>query len=172
MRGDLAKLLSDATRDEVDYVFGDSIKSLAQDSDGVTAVFRSGDTGRFDLVIGADGLHSNVRRLAFRPESDFLDYKGYYFAFGNTDAALGVNRTITMFNTPGEDGRDLPLGSGLPGAGAGRALSRRRVRRTCGPPGRPTGAAGGTGAHAARPQSAPQRAGRRRDAPRRLINKA
>lgn len=102
MRGDLVKILYDVTKDEVDYVFGDSIKSLEQDSDGVTVAFRSGRTDRFDLVIGADGLHSNVRRLAFGPESQFLDYKGYYFAFGNADAALGVDRTITMFNTPGK----------------------------------------------------------------------
>jgi 2-polyprenyl-6-methoxyphenol hydroxylase-like FAD-dependent oxidoreductase len=102
MRGDLVKILYDVTKDDVDYVFGDSIKSLAQDSDEVTVTFQSGDTGRFDLVIGADGLHSNVRRLAFGPESEFLDYKGYYFAFGNAEAALGADRTITMFNTPGK----------------------------------------------------------------------
>ncbi|MET7464802.1 FAD-dependent monooxygenase [Nonomuraea sp. NPDC005501] len=102
MRGDLVKILYDVTKDDVDYVFGDSIKSLAQDPDGVTVAFQGGGTGRFDLVIGADGLHSNVRRLAFGPESQFLDYKGYYFAFGNADAALGADRTITMFNTPGK----------------------------------------------------------------------
>ncbi|WP_433418025.1 FAD-dependent monooxygenase [Microtetraspora malaysiensis] len=102
MRGDLVKILYGVTEDDVDYVFGDSIKSLAQDSAGVTVAFQSGDAGRFDLVIGADGLHSNVRRLAFGPESEFLDYKGYYFAFGNADAALGVDRTITMFNRPGK----------------------------------------------------------------------
>ncbi|GAA4630552.1 FAD-dependent monooxygenase [Actinoallomurus vinaceus] len=102
MRGDLVKVLYDVTKDDVDYVFGDSIKSLTQDSDGVTVAFQSGGTDRFDLVVGADGLHSNVRRLAFGPESEFLDYKGYYFGFGNADAALGVDRTITMFNTPGK----------------------------------------------------------------------
>jgi 2-polyprenyl-6-methoxyphenol hydroxylase-like FAD-dependent oxidoreductase len=102
MRGDLVKILYDVTKDDVDYIFGDSIKTLAQDSDGVTVAFQSGGTDRFDLVIGADGLHSNVRRLAFGPESAFLDYKGYYFAFGNADATLGADRTITMFNTPGK----------------------------------------------------------------------
>ena len=102
MRGDLVKMLYAVTKDDVEYVFGDSIKSLTQDSYGVTAAFRSGGTGRFDLVIGADGLHSNVRRLAFGPESEFLDYKGYYFAFGNAEAELGADRTITMFNTPGK----------------------------------------------------------------------
>ena len=101
MRGDLVTMLHDVTRDDVDHIFGDSMDGLTQDSDGVTVTFRSGRTGRFGLVIGADGLHSNVRRLAFGPEAEFLDYKGYYAAFGDADASLGADRAVTMFNTPG-----------------------------------------------------------------------
>ncbi len=100
MRGDLVEILADLTEDRADYRFGDSIATLAQDADGVTVDFAGGDTERFDLVIGADGLHSHVRRLAFGPESDFLDYMGYYAAFGNAEAGLGADRTVTMFNTP------------------------------------------------------------------------
>jgi 2-polyprenyl-6-methoxyphenol hydroxylase-like FAD-dependent oxidoreductase len=99
MRGDLAALLREVT--DVEYLFGDSIQRLEQDADGVTVSFDQAGTRRFDLVIGADGLHSTVRRLAFGPESRFLRHKDHYFAFANTDASLGENRWVTMYNQPG-----------------------------------------------------------------------
>jgi 2-polyprenyl-6-methoxyphenol hydroxylase-like FAD-dependent oxidoreductase len=102
MRGDLVALLHQATDMGVEYLFGDSIRSLTQDDDGVTVIFEHADSRRFDLVIGADGLHSNVRRLAFGPEPQFLRYKDHYFAFANADATLSENRWVTMYNQPGK----------------------------------------------------------------------
>jgi 2-polyprenyl-6-methoxyphenol hydroxylase-like FAD-dependent oxidoreductase len=55
MRGDLAAILYEATKDDVEYVFGDSIRTMDQDDDGVTVTFEHGPTRRFDLVVGADG---------------------------------------------------------------------------------------------------------------------
>lgn len=102
MRGGLVALLHEATDPGVEYVFGDSIRHLEQDGDGVTVAFDHADSRRFDLVIGADGLHSNVRRLAFGPEARHVRHKDHYFAFANTDAALGENRLVTMYNLPGK----------------------------------------------------------------------
>jgi 2-polyprenyl-6-methoxyphenol hydroxylase-like FAD-dependent oxidoreductase len=102
MRGDLVALLHQVTDTQVEYLFGDSIRSLAQDDDGVTVTFEHAGSRRFDMVIGADGLHSNVRRLAFGPEAQFLRYKDHYFAFADTDATLGENRWVTMYNQPGK----------------------------------------------------------------------
>jgi 2-polyprenyl-6-methoxyphenol hydroxylase-like FAD-dependent oxidoreductase len=102
MRGDLVALLHQATDTGVEYLFGDSIRSLAQGDDGVTVTFEHAGSRRFDLVIGADGLHSNVRRLAFGPEARFLRYKDHYFAFADADATLGENRWVTMYNQPGK----------------------------------------------------------------------
>lgn len=65
LRGDLAQVLYDATRDDVEYVFGDSVTELAQDEAGVDVVFERLAPRRFDLVVGADGLGSIVRRLVF-----------------------------------------------------------------------------------------------------------
>ena len=101
MRGDLVPLLREAAGDGVEYVFGDSVTALRQSEDGVDVTFERGPARRFGLVIGADGLHSNVRRLAFGPESRFLQYKGHCFAFADADAALGEDRWVTMYNLPG-----------------------------------------------------------------------
>src|SRR4051794_28762167 len=53
MRGKLAAILYDASRLDVQYVFGDSISTMVEESDGVDVTFEHGPSGRFDLVIGA-----------------------------------------------------------------------------------------------------------------------
>ncbi|MEV0348363.1 FAD-dependent monooxygenase [Nonomuraea sp. NPDC050680] len=100
MRGDLVALLHEVT--DAEYLFGDSILGLQQDDDGVTVTFEHAPARRFDLVVGADGMHSNVRRLAFGAEEQFVQFKDHYFAFADTDASLGEDRWVTMFNTPGK----------------------------------------------------------------------
>ncbi|MEV6387413.1 FAD-dependent monooxygenase [Nocardia xishanensis] len=99
MRGDLVALLREVT--DVDYLFGDSIRTMEQDDDGVTVTFEHAHARRFDLVVGADGLHSHVRRLTFGPEDEFLRFEDHYFAFADAEASLGEDRWVTMFNTPG-----------------------------------------------------------------------
>ncbi|MFC4122144.1 FAD-dependent monooxygenase [Nonomuraea zeae] len=102
MRGDLVALLHEAAGSGVEHVFGDSIRALTQDADGVSVSFESGGTRRFDLVVAADGPHSAVRRLAFGPPERFVRHMGHYFAFANADSALGQDRRVTMYNVPGK----------------------------------------------------------------------
>jgi 2-polyprenyl-6-methoxyphenol hydroxylase-like FAD-dependent oxidoreductase len=102
MRGDLARILYDATREEVEYRFGDSIRAMRQDSDGVSVTFHSVDERRFDLVVGADGLHSAVRRLEFGAEKRFLRHLGYYVAVATVPSELGPNRRVVLYNAPGK----------------------------------------------------------------------
>jgi 2-polyprenyl-6-methoxyphenol hydroxylase-like FAD-dependent oxidoreductase len=80
MRGELATILHYATRDDVEYVFAEGIRRLTQHNDGVDSEFEHATARRFDLVIGADGLHSAVRRLTFGDESQFCRYLGGYLA--------------------------------------------------------------------------------------------
>lgn len=101
MRGDLAVILHQATAGRVEYIFGDSVQTLDQDADGVLVAFESGGSRRFDLVVGADGIHSTVRRLAFGPESRFARYLNHYAAFAEADPALGESRWVTAYNEPG-----------------------------------------------------------------------
>lgn len=102
MRGDLVRLLHEAGGSGVEHLFGTAVQGIEQDDDGVTVSFDRGVSRRFDLVVGADGLHSTVRRLAFGPESGFVRHMGHYFAFAKTDAALGEDRHVTMYNLPGK----------------------------------------------------------------------
>jgi 2-polyprenyl-6-methoxyphenol hydroxylase-like FAD-dependent oxidoreductase len=102
MRGDLVALLHEAAGSEVEYVFGDSIRGLAQDEHGVDVSFERAADRRFDWVIGADGTHSTVRRLAFGPEAQFVRHKDHYFAFANADGRLAEDRWVTMYNLPGK----------------------------------------------------------------------
>src|SRR3954452_17633442 len=81
LRGDLSQVLYDDTRDAVDYVFGDRIAELTQDADGVDVTFASGDRRRFDLVVGADGLHSALRATVFGPREEFVRHLGLVLAF-------------------------------------------------------------------------------------------
>jgi 2-polyprenyl-6-methoxyphenol hydroxylase-like FAD-dependent oxidoreductase len=71
LRGDLVRILYEATRDDVEYIFDDSITSIAESDQGAQVTFERSAPRTFDLVVGADGLHSNVRRLAFGDEAQF-----------------------------------------------------------------------------------------------------
>jgi 2-polyprenyl-6-methoxyphenol hydroxylase-like FAD-dependent oxidoreductase len=103
MRGDLARILYELTKDEVEYRFGDSIQALKQDEEGVDVTFEQGGSRRFDLVVGADGLHSNVRTLVFGDEAQFEHYFGYHFGVFTTDNYLGLDEAcMQMYNVPGK----------------------------------------------------------------------
>src|ERR1700748_2844840 len=71
LRGDLSQVLYEDTRDGVEYIFGDRIAELTQDADGVNVTFAGGGRRRFDLVVGADGLHSALRAVVFGPHEGF-----------------------------------------------------------------------------------------------------
>jgi 2-polyprenyl-6-methoxyphenol hydroxylase-like FAD-dependent oxidoreductase len=99
LRGELTRILYGATRDTAEYVFGDSIASLHDDGTGVDVVFESGTQRRFDLVIGADGLHSNVRRLVFGPEEPLHRPLGGYLAVFSMPDVFGLgNHTLSHFS--------------------------------------------------------------------------
>jgi 2-polyprenyl-6-methoxyphenol hydroxylase-like FAD-dependent oxidoreductase len=85
LRSDLANRIDDALDGNVRTVFGDTVVSLQQDEAGVLVEFLSGQVERFDLVFGAGGLHSPIRRLLFGAETSFENYLGYYTASYSAD---------------------------------------------------------------------------------------
>ncbi|BDT97681.1 MULTISPECIES: FAD-dependent monooxygenase [Nocardia] len=80
LRGDLSEIIYRRTADHCEYLFGDSITALTDTAAGVHVEFEHAPARTFDLVFGADGIHSRVRRLAFGPERDFVKHLGYYYA--------------------------------------------------------------------------------------------
>ena len=94
LRGDLSQVLYDDTRDGVEYVFGDRIAELTQDADGVDVVFAGGDRRRFDLVVGADGLHSALRAMVFGPRERFVRHLGLVLAFYSVPNEFGLDRWL------------------------------------------------------------------------------
>ena len=75
-RGDLAAAIYATIEHDVETIFGDSITAITEHPDGVSVRFAQATTREFDLVLGADGLHSDVRRLTFGPASDVEHYLG------------------------------------------------------------------------------------------------
>ncbi|HEV2457259.1 MAG TPA: FAD-dependent monooxygenase [Ktedonobacterales bacterium] len=109
LRGDLVRILYSATRDDVSYIFDDSITTIEQGQDGVRVTFEHGDQRVFALVVGADGLHSNVRALAFGAESAFVRDLGAYVATFTALNPLTLDDWELMYSTPGKTVGLYPL---------------------------------------------------------------
>ncbi|OZM77855.1 FAD-dependent monooxygenase [Pseudonocardia sp. MH-G8] len=100
-RGDLADCLYDLARDKVEFLFNDSIATLDDRGDHVDVTFDSGTRRTFDLVIGADGLHSNTRSLVFGPEERFHRYLGFCFAGFTLPNDADLAHEGVLWNVPG-----------------------------------------------------------------------
>jgi 2-polyprenyl-6-methoxyphenol hydroxylase-like FAD-dependent oxidoreductase len=99
-RGDLAEILYERTAPHCEYLFGDTITSLTETPDGVEVTFAHAAPRRFDLVVGADGIHSNVRRLVFGPEHDYVEHLGHYYALAELGEEVADGDAV-MYNEPG-----------------------------------------------------------------------
>lgn len=101
-RGELSALMYERTRDlpNVTYRFGDSIETLTESAAHVDVTFEQAPPARFDLVVGADGLHSHTRRLVFGDESRFLHHLGFYVAGFDAPNHLKLDRTAHLYCEP------------------------------------------------------------------------
>ena len=100
-RGELTSLLSGLTEDRIPRRFNTSIAALEEDGTGVEVTFDDGSRGRFDIVIGADGVHSNTRALVFGDEAQFSKPIGFCFAGFSISNTLGLDREALISNVPG-----------------------------------------------------------------------
>jgi 2-polyprenyl-6-methoxyphenol hydroxylase-like FAD-dependent oxidoreductase len=101
MRGDLARIFYDATYKGTRYLFGDSIAEVIDSGDGVEVAFDSGRSEPFDLVIGADGQHSNVRAKVFGPERDFIKQLGLRASIFSMPNRLNLDYCGRIYSAPG-----------------------------------------------------------------------
>ncbi|WP_067827855.1 FAD-dependent monooxygenase [Nocardia inohanensis] len=102
LRGDLARILFDATKSGVEYRFGDSITEARRHPDGVEVHFQHAAPRIFDLVIGADGMHSTVRRTVFGPEEQFARHTGMAACVITVPNDLGLDHWELVHPTPGK----------------------------------------------------------------------
>ncbi|MEE6176078.1 FAD-dependent monooxygenase [Mycobacterium sp. 050134] len=100
-REDLISLLRDRLGSSAELRFSESIAELDGGASGVDVVFSSGAADRFDLVVGADGMHSAVRGLAFGPERQFLHHLGFYTGLAALPGYHPSGRDNPMYNFPG-----------------------------------------------------------------------
>jgi 2-polyprenyl-6-methoxyphenol hydroxylase-like FAD-dependent oxidoreductase len=101
LRGDLAHILYDAARQETEYLFDDSITGLSQVEDGVRVTFERAAPRTFDLVVGADGMHSRVRALAFGEESRFVRSFGAYTSYFTLPYGFDSGGWMQFYPLPG-----------------------------------------------------------------------
>jgi 2-polyprenyl-6-methoxyphenol hydroxylase-like FAD-dependent oxidoreductase len=104
LRGDLVRILYEAGRDGVEYLFDDSITALTETSGGIDVTFERAAPRRFDLVVGADGMHSNTRRLAFPAGSWRIEDAGYHRAVFAATTSLQLDGWELMYGMPAGNG--------------------------------------------------------------------
>src|SRR4051794_27582875 len=110
-RSDLAETIWRALPTSIETRFADEVEQLEQEGDTVRVHFAHSAAETFDIVIGADGLHSKVRQLLFGPEKSFETFLGYAFAAF----------TVTGY---GPRTSDTYMGYGVPGRHASRVSMR------------------------------------------------
>lgn len=101
LRGDLVDVLYQATRGSVEYRFGQRISALRDVNAGVEATLDDGTVLHADLVVGADGPHSAVRRLVFGPEERFAKPLGGYNAWFSAPDSVGLDGWFLLYQAPG-----------------------------------------------------------------------
>jgi len=91
LREDLTRVLYERTCDDVEYLYHDTMVAMLEQADGVCVTFEHAAPRLFDVVIGADGLHSNVRAMIFGQEREFLHSLGMQIGIFSTDNFLALD---------------------------------------------------------------------------------
>jgi 2-polyprenyl-6-methoxyphenol hydroxylase-like FAD-dependent oxidoreductase len=100
--GDLAELIYHAVEGDVETIFGDTVADIVELDDGVQVSLQSAAVRKFDLVVGAGGLHSPVRRLALGPDGQYARNIGYWVAaFEDTGYRLRGELVFVAYSMPG-----------------------------------------------------------------------
>jgi 2-polyprenyl-6-methoxyphenol hydroxylase-like FAD-dependent oxidoreductase len=124
LRFDLSRILVGALPDEVEIIYGGSVTSLTETDDWIVAAFRGGGERRFDLAVGADGLPSNIRKLAFGPNADFVRPFGFALAPFSCPNIIGLKDwqltyrdgvgSCTVYTAPGNESLRVSFGFAAP----------------------------------------------------------
>jgi len=100
LRSDLAKTIYASLDKDIEVIFCDTIIKIEQNDKEVIVSFKNGKSRNFDLLIGADGLHSNVRKLVWGDENKFENYLGYFTSSYTINNFSIGNNAFSMYNFP------------------------------------------------------------------------
>lgn len=109
LRGDLSDVLRGAAGEQVTFRYGDHITEVSQDADGVNVTSAAGDRARYDLVVGADGLHSGLRELVFGPREDYVRHLGHVAAYYRVPDEFGLDGWQIVHAEPDRHAGLLPI---------------------------------------------------------------
>lgn len=120
-RDDLCELLMGAMSKRVEFIYDDSIRAINDHSDGVAVKFTSGVEREFDLLVGADGIYSNVRKQCFDNESAVVFPLGVVLALFSTPNMIDLGawqlghreEGVGYVIYPSHDRRELRIGVGF-----------------------------------------------------------
>ncbi|WP_308164232.1 FAD-dependent monooxygenase [Nonomuraea sediminis] len=113
MHTTLEEALLDAVRDDVEIRFGRSLSEVRQSESAVDVTFDDGGRESFDLLVGADGIHSRTRELVFGAEAAYARYLGVHLASYPIKDRYGWGRVRAHYTEPGRQAVVYP--SGEPG---------------------------------------------------------
>lgn len=98
----LLNILFETVKDDVEFIFNDSIASINEESDSINVVFKGGKKDAFDLLFGCDGIHSVVRKYCFGEEAEFSHFLEAYASVTIVDNLLIRENTTQIYNEPGK----------------------------------------------------------------------
>jgi 2-polyprenyl-6-methoxyphenol hydroxylase-like FAD-dependent oxidoreductase len=101
-RDKFISIIVDDLKDDVDFMFNNSITALTETNDAIQVTFKNGLERLFDLVVGCDGIHSVVRRIWFGPETEYAHFLDAYFSITIVNKLLIKQKTMQMYNVPGK----------------------------------------------------------------------
>ena len=99
-RDKFINILYDSLKNEVEFIFNNSVTSLNETKDNITATFKNGPERAFDVVFGCDGSHSGIRKIWFGHEAEYSHFMKAYFSITTVDKLLIKQKTMQMFNVP------------------------------------------------------------------------
>jgi 2-polyprenyl-6-methoxyphenol hydroxylase-like FAD-dependent oxidoreductase len=96
----LLAMLFDLVKNEVEFIFNNSITALNETENTIEVSFKDGSQQVYDLVFGCDGIHSTVRKIWFGDEMEYAHFLGQYFSIAIADKLLVEEGTYQMYAEP------------------------------------------------------------------------
>lgn len=99
-RDKFVQILFDRLKDEVEFIFNNTITGLSETKDNIEVTFKDGSHRTYELVFGCDGIHSGVRKIWFGNENEYAHFLNAYFSTIIVNRLLIKQKTMQMYNEP------------------------------------------------------------------------